>query len=44
LAAQKVGETGRVIGVDMTPEMVAKAKKTAEKMGLISGHLIKERR
>jgi SAM-dependent methyltransferase len=26
LAAQEVGETGRVIGVDMTPEMVEKAR------------------
>ena len=32
LAAKKVGETGRVIGVDMTPEMVSKARKNAEKM------------
>ena len=31
LAAQRVGETGRVIGVDMTPEMIAKAKENAEK-------------
>lgn len=31
LAANKVGEKGRVIGVDMTPEMVEKAKKNAEK-------------
>ncbi|MBN1869252.1 MAG: arsenite methyltransferase [Candidatus Omnitrophica bacterium] len=31
LAAQKVGKTGRVIGVDMTPEMIAKAKENAEK-------------
>jgi len=29
LAAIKVGETGRVIGVDMTPEMVAKARENA---------------
>lgn len=29
LAARKVGETGRVIGVDMTPEMVAKARENA---------------
>jgi len=29
LAAQRVGKTGRVIGVDMTPEMVAKAQKNA---------------
>lgn len=33
LAAQKVGPKGRVIGVDMTPEMVAKARKIAEKEG-----------
>ena len=29
LAAKKVGKTGYVIGVDMTPEMVAKAKENA---------------
>ena len=33
LAAKQVGETGRVIGVDMTPEMVSKARKNSEKMG-----------
>ena len=31
LAAEAVGPTGRVIGVDMTPEMVAKARVNAEK-------------
>ena len=31
LAAKKVGMTGRVIGVDMTPEMVEKAEKNAKK-------------
>ena len=31
LAVQRVGKTGRVIGVDMTPEMVAKAKENAKK-------------
>jgi len=30
LAAGRVGKTGRVIGVDMTPEMIAKAKKNAK--------------
>ena len=30
LAAQRVGETGLVIGVDMTPEMISKARKNAE--------------
>ena len=34
LAAKQVGETGRVIGVDMTPEMLAKARENAEKTGL----------
>ncbi len=34
LAAKKVGETGQVIGVDMTPEMVSKARKNKTKMGL----------
>jgi len=29
LAAAQVGETGRVIGVDMTPEMLQRARKTA---------------
>jgi arsenite methyltransferase len=29
LAAKKVGKTGKVIGVDMTPEMVEKARKNA---------------
>jgi SAM-dependent methyltransferase len=31
LAARQVGPEGRVIGVDMTPEMVAKARNNAEK-------------
>jgi len=29
IAGQKVGPTGRVIGVDMTPEMIAKARRNA---------------
>lgn len=33
LAAPKVGETGRVIGIDMTPEMISKARRNAEKPG-----------
>ncbi|MHA2424632.1 MAG: arsenite methyltransferase [Candidatus Thorarchaeota archaeon] len=33
-ASQKVGETGKVIGVDMTPEMLEKARANAEKMGV----------
>jgi len=31
LAAQKVGKTGRVIGVDMTPEMIVRARENAKK-------------
>ena len=34
LAAQKVGPSGRVIGVDMTPEMLSLAKKNTAKLGL----------
>ncbi len=33
LAAKKVGNKGRVIGVDMTPEMLARARENAMKMG-----------
>ena len=33
LAADKVGETGRVIGVDMTAEMIEKARENARKGG-----------
>lgn len=33
LAAGQVGDTGYVIGVDMTPEMVAKARDNAQKGG-----------
>ncbi len=31
LASREVGETGQVIGVDMTPEMLDLARKNAEK-------------
>jgi len=31
LAAKKVGDTGKVLGLDMTPEMVEKARNNAEK-------------
>ncbi|MEJ5357882.1 MAG: arsenite methyltransferase [Desulfobacterales bacterium] len=34
LAARAVGPTGRVIGVDMTPEMIAKARSNAERAGV----------
>ena len=33
LAARATGDTGLVIGVDMTPEMLAKARENAEKIG-----------
>jgi SAM-dependent methyltransferase len=33
LAAKQVGESGNVIGVDMTPDMLTKARMNAEKMG-----------
>jgi len=33
LAAKAVGETGRVIGVDMTPEMIDKARKNSAQQG-----------
>jgi arsenite methyltransferase len=33
LAAQQVGDEGRVIGVDMTPEMIRKARENAVKSG-----------
>jgi ubiquinone/menaquinone biosynthesis C-methylase UbiE len=32
LAAREVGETGKVIGIDMTPDMISKARRNAEKM------------
>jgi SAM-dependent methyltransferase len=34
LAAGRVGKSGRVIGVDMTPEMLARARENAEKGGI----------
>jgi arsenite methyltransferase len=33
LAARKVGKTGKIIGVDMTPEMIAKARANAKAGG-----------
>jgi ubiquinone/menaquinone biosynthesis C-methylase UbiE len=33
LAAHRVGKTGKVIGVDMTPEMLDKARENARKGG-----------
>lgn len=37
IAARQVGESGAVIGVDMTPEMLEKSRSTAAEMGL--GHV-----
>jgi arsenite methyltransferase len=34
LAAKRVGQAGKVIGVDMTPAMLARARRTAEKAGI----------
>jgi arsenite methyltransferase len=34
LAARQVGETGHVIGVDMTPEMLARARENAGRLGV----------
>ncbi len=34
LSSMKVGQSGRVTGIDMTPEMVAKAKENAQKLGI----------
>jgi SAM-dependent methyltransferase len=34
LAADKVGKSGKVIGVDMTPEMIDRARENAKKAGL----------
>ena len=34
VAASMVGPSGRVVGVDMTPEMLAKARKTAAELGV----------
>jgi SAM-dependent methyltransferase len=36
LAANRVGSTGKVIGVDMTPEMIEKARQNARKGGFVN--------
>lgn len=36
LAARQVGENGHVIGVDMTPDMISKARLNAEKGGYVN--------
>jgi arsenite methyltransferase len=40
LAAQRVGRNGKVIGIDMTPEMIAKARQNAGILGLANIELI----
>ena len=34
IAADQVGPAGQVVGIDMTPEMLAKSRRTAEALGL----------
>jgi len=33
IAARQVGPTGQVVGIDMTPEMLAKSRRNAEELG-----------
>ncbi len=40
VAAQMVGPKGHVTGIDMTPEMLAKARSAAEEMGLANVELV----
>lgn len=40
LAAKRVGEKGKVIGVDMTEEMVAKAKENARKQNITNAEFL----
>src|SRR5271165_3280176 len=40
LAAQMVGPNGKVIGVDMTPQMIVKARNNAEILGLANVELV----
>jgi SAM-dependent methyltransferase len=41
LAAQRVGATGKVIGLDMTPEMIERSRTNADRAGV--GHLVEFR-
>ena len=40
LAARRVGASGKVIGVDMTPQMIVKARNNAEILGLANVELV----
>jgi SAM-dependent methyltransferase len=42
VAAQMVGERGRVTGIDMTPEMVAKARSAAATMQVENVHFVED--
>lgn len=42
IAAKKLGRKGRVIGIDLTDEMVAKARENAKKVGDVLGYYIVE--
>ena len=42
IAARKVGDKGRVIGVDMTPEMIEKARQNAAMAGLSNVEFIQD--
>src|SRR5205085_8425870 len=39
LAAAKVGPAGRAIGIDMTPEMIERARRNAERQGTVNVEL-----
>jgi arsenite methyltransferase len=40
LAARRVGPTGKVVGVDLCPEMVEKARRNADLLGLLNAEFI----
>ena len=40
LASRRVGPSGRAIGVDMTPEMIAKARRNVDRLGLSNVELV----
>jgi 2-polyprenyl-3-methyl-5-hydroxy-6-metoxy-1,4-benzoquinol methylase len=42
IAARKVGNEGKVIGIDMTPEMIAKARQNAAEAGLSNVEFIED--
>lgn len=42
IAAKKLGKNGKVIGIDMTDEMIEKARKSAEKVAEVLGYNVVE--